>query len=435
MPQASSEQQFAGQSGLSSTPPGVERQKTGESAEPFNSSKGLNLKSEVENGSRKIETPDRDKVSGGEMPDSLPGAITAETAKDTGKVALEKVENSVENSTFGNNVKTPQNGSVPGQFSDQGRQNYPTMPNAQFPQHPNNFRPQGPGNFPQPGQFGPPHNQYNQGGFMRNSVGPDDHFRPQDHIIEGQKPQNNFDRQSSGFESNTNRFNRRLDQGEFEPEAKRFPRASNERSPKFGINPQHGGSPNFGAPSHFLPPYRPTGGERHPPVGFNENNRGRMEPYGFDRNPMEAARTPGGEYFGPQRGFDGQDMRGPPQNFPNHVPHDMPGQPRFGEPGYRSSYSHQVPNDGRFYAGETNSFDNTRRKPFAPGWCRICKIDCETIEGLDMHTQTREHQKIAMDMVLNIKRQNTKKRNDNSSFDEGRKQRDSGFKSRGAKPK
>lgn len=42
------------------------------------------------------------------------------------------------------------------------------------------------------------------------------------------------------------------------------------------------------------------------------------------------------------------------------------------------------------------------------GWCRICKVDCETVDGLDLHSQTREHQKMAMDMVLSIK-QNAKK--------------------------
>lgn len=43
------------------------------------------------------------------------------------------------------------------------------------------------------------------------------------------------------------------------------------------------------------------------------------------------------------------------------------------------------------------------------GWCRICKIDCESVEGLDMHGQTREHQRMAMDMVITIKQKNAKK--------------------------
>lgn len=42
------------------------------------------------------------------------------------------------------------------------------------------------------------------------------------------------------------------------------------------------------------------------------------------------------------------------------------------------------------------------------GWCRICKVNCETVEGLDVHSQTREHQRMAMEMVQIIK-QNAKK--------------------------
>ena len=54
-------------------------------------------------------------------------------------------------------------------------------------------------------------------------------------------------------------------------------------------------------------------------------------------------------------------------------------------------------------------FHNLRKRKLASsGWCRICKFDCETVEGLDLHSQTREHQKLAMDMVLNIK-QNAKR--------------------------
>ncbi|CAN6696071.1 unnamed protein product [Malus baccata var. baccata] len=85
------------------------------------------------------------------------------------------------------------------------------------------------------------------------------------------------------------------------------------------------------------------------------------------------------------------------------------GHPRLGEPGFRSSFSLQrFPTDGA-YTGDLESFDHSRkRKPASMGWCRICKVDCETVEGLDLHSQTREHQKMAMDMVRTIK-QNAKK--------------------------
>ncbi|KAG9453261.1 hypothetical protein H6P81_006165 [Aristolochia fimbriata] len=72
--------------------------------------------------------------------------------------------------------------------------------------------------------------------------------------------------------------------------------------------------------------------------------------------------------------------------------------------------THGYPSEGFFDRSDTESFDHLRRrKPGGMGWCRICKIDCETVEGLDLHAQTREHQKMAMDMVLMIKQGNAKK--------------------------
>lgn len=50
------------------------------------------------------------------------------------------------------------------------------------------------------------------------------------------------------------------------------------------------------------------------------------------------------------------------------------------------------------------------------GWCRLCKVDCETVEGLDVHSQSREHQEMAMDMVRSIKQQNAKKQKQYMSF-------------------
>ncbi|KAK9279891.1 hypothetical protein L1049_013574 [Liquidambar formosana] len=132
-----------------------------------------------------------------------------------------------------------------------------------------------------------------------------------------------------------------------------------------------------------------------------------------------------------------------PGNFPQHLSTgepfgvgNRPNHPRFGEPGFRSSYSLQgYPNDGGFYAGDRESFDNPRkRKTASMGWCRICKFDCETVEGLDLHSQTREHQKMAMDMVLNIKQQNAKKQklasNDHSSVEDASKSRNVSFEGR-----
>ncbi|KAI4385572.1 hypothetical protein MLD38_003583 [Melastoma candidum] len=84
--------------------------------------------------------------------------------------------------------------------------------------------------------------------------------------------------------------------------------------------------------------------------------------------------------------------------------------PQFLEPRFRSNISsHGFLNDGK-YPGDSKPFDNSRkRQAGSMGWCRICKVDCETVEGLEMHSQTREHQKAAIDIVRSFKQQNAKK--------------------------
>ncbi|KAL2541119.1 putative chromatin modification-related protein eaf-1 [Abeliophyllum distichum] len=89
--------------------------------------------------------------------------------------------------------------------------------------------------------------------------------------------------------------------------------------------------------------------------------------------------------------------------------------PRLGEPGFRSNYSLQGFSNAERFAGDADSFDKSRkRKSMSMGWCRICRVDCETVEGLDMHSQTREHQKMTMDMVISIKQQSRKKQKTSS---------------------
>ncbi|XP_027354218.1 AT-rich interactive domain-containing protein 1A-like [Abrus precatorius] len=117
---------------------------------------------------------------------------------------------------------------------------------------------------------------------------------------------------------------------------------------------------------------------------------------------------------------------------------NRPGHPQLGEPGFRSSFSLSgFPNDAGFLTGDIRSFDNLRRrKASSMGWCRICKLDCGTVEGLDLHSQTREHQKMAMDIVKTIK-QNAKKQkliaSEQHSVDEGNKTWNTGFEGRGSK--
>ncbi|CAI0540476.1 unnamed protein product [Linum tenue] len=142
-----------------------------------------------------------------------------------------------------------------------------------------------------------------------------------------------------------------------------------------------------------------------------------------------------GENFGahklpPHLRFSEQAGFGPIPNQPVRESH-TPGNFRhalFGEPGFRSSFPHKVfPCGDANYTGELDSFDNLRkRKPSSMGWCRICKVDCETVEGLDLHSQTRGHQTMALDMVATIK-QNAKKQklvpSNNSSLDDISKSR------------
>ncbi|KAH6757269.1 hypothetical protein C2S51_038876 [Perilla frutescens var. frutescens] len=96
--------------------------------------------------------------------------------------------------------------------------------------------------------------------------------------------------------------------------------------------------------------------------------------------------------------------------FSESVRGDMPSFLHLGEPPMRNNYPyHGMPNAVHF-SGGMDSFDQSRkRKPISIGWCRICEFDCETVEGLEMHSQTREHQNMAMDMVKRIKLQNKKK--------------------------
>ncbi|XP_063938717.1 uncharacterized protein LOC108199243 isoform X2 [Daucus carota subsp. sativus] len=111
--------------------------------------------------------------------------------------------------------------------------------------------------------------------------------------------------------------------------------------------------------------------------------------------------------------------------------------PRLGEPGFRSSFSlHEFPRPGGFYEGNLESIDRFRKRmPASMGWCRICKVNCDTVDGLDLHSQTPEHQQRTMEMVMSIKqnakRQKTSK--DQSFVEEGIRSRNAGNRGRGKK--
>ncbi|KAB2089387.1 hypothetical protein ES319_A03G058000v1 [Gossypium barbadense] len=154
--------------------------------------------------------------------------------------------------------------------------------------------------------------------------------------------------------------------------------------------------------------------------GFESSDH-MAEHFGPDIRPPHFRR---GEHFG-HNNLPGQLQMEGPIGFGNFSSYEQMGefdgpgnfrQPRLGEPGFRSSYSlREFPSDGGIYTGGMDSFEILRkRKPLSMGWCRICKVDCETVEGLDLHSQTGEHQKTAMDMVAIIK-QNAKKQKQTSS--------------------
>ncbi|XP_078178841.1 uncharacterized protein LOC144573033 [Carex rostrata] len=85
---------------------------------------------------------------------------------------------------------------------------------------------------------------------------------------------------------------------------------------------------------------------------------------------------------------------------------DSVGYSRYGGPGH-------IPppeNIGAIFpGGKGSSIERSRKRRFLTGgWCRICKIDCGTPEGLDSHSQSKDHKMMALDMIVNIKQQVSK---------------------------
>ncbi|KAL5709305.1 hypothetical protein ACHQM5_020009 [Ranunculus cassubicifolius] len=178
-------------------------------------------------------------------------------------------------------------------------------------------------------------------------------------------------------------------------------RAFGERSKPFGVHPDS--NPYF---------------ERRFPLLPSHLRRGEFDTPGNSRI-GDRVHLRGGDFVGP----DILQSSGPlgPRNL--HIgepggygtfqnPSRMGDMPLNSRPGFNANMlPSRGPSDAGFFnAGEAESLDHSRkRKHGSMGWCRICKVDCETIEGLEMHSQTRDHQKMAMDMVLNIKKDNAKK--------------------------
>lgn len=159
-----------------------------------------------------------------------------------------------------------------------------------------------------------------------------------------------------------------------------------------------------------------------------------LGPHNFPRHLQLEERIAFGAHSGHLRAVELSGSR----SFESFSKGNRPGHPQLGEPGFRSSFSLQgFPNDAGILSGDARSFDNLRRRKAASmGWCRICKVDCETVEGLELHSQTREHQKMAMEMVKTIK-QNAKKHklmsSEQSSLEDGNRTRSTGFDGHGNK--
>lgn len=129
----------------------------------------------------------------------------------------------------------------------------------------------------------------------------------------------------------------------------------------------------------------------------------------------------GGAGFGGFRSHLDISESGGPGNLPPHL--------RTGDPSFNGRF-----NPGS-REGDIDSFEQTRkRKAGGMVRCLICKVDCDTVEGLELHSQRREHQKMAMEIVQNIKKENAKKLRTSENvtpFEDANKSRKANFEKRG----
>lgn len=279
---------------------------------------------------------------------------------------------------------------------------------------------------------------------------------------------------------------------EFEDDLKQFPRPTHlggEGPPRFDGNlsasrplewtPQQSGGALTSWP---LPSYQQGApnlevqlGDRDRPVFFHENLGRNNDPtvsrpglnlvpeYGrpgnFNREfPDGSEGLPSGGLPGHLRG--GLDGHGPhghglssdmlgnsSQNVPIHLKAGgFHSHLDMSEPGGHGNLPPHLPNsDPRFNGnfnldsreGDIDIFEHSRkRKPGNMVLCRLCKIDCGTLEGLEHHTQTRGHLKTAMDIVLSIKQEDMKHKLASMKaiqFEGANKSRKRSFESRGTR--
>lgn len=151
--------------------------------------------------------------------------------------------------------------------------------------------------------------------------------------------------------------------------------------------------------------------------GLANNIRG-GEPYGT-RNLPSHLRLNDSASHGPLRGGDSIGLGGY-------------GRIPIGDSGLSNSYP---VHDSVSLHGDMDSFEHLRkRKHGSMGWCRLCKIDCETVESLEVHSQTKDHQNMAMEIVLNIKKENAKKNKlASEEAEDTNKSRKASFENRGGR--
>lgn len=205
---------------------------------------------------------------------------------------------------------------------------------------------------------------------------------------------------------------------------------------RFPVPPNHLQRGELDVPGNLRLGEHLVGGPRNPDMLPGHLRREHMGPRNLHMGEATA--------FGPSGGLPRMGEPPLPGNFPQHLPFgdsfggEKAGHPLMGEPGFRGSPGFQrYAREGGFYPEEMDPFDNPRKRKAGSIMCRICKVECGTVEGLDLHSQSREHQRKARDMVLSIKQQNKKQKisKDQAAVDgrDGGRPKKSSFQGRGNK--
>ncbi|XP_074290194.1 uncharacterized protein LOC141616931 [Silene latifolia] len=193
-----------------------------------------------------------------------------------------------------------------------------------------------------------------------------------------------------------------------------------DRDPCFGRAPMDGLPPRSPAKDYPSLPSRAFGPSED--VGRNESwsfesskpNNCSAEP---SRKPTHKSRFPVhsrsnlhlGEHFAENHdSFEGE----------------KPGHCLQGESGFENGQG--IQHFAYDYAFNAREVDHMRKRK--PGsMCQICNVECGTVEDLESHSQSSEHQRKARDTVVKIKEQNKKTQKVSRDREDGGKPKNSGF--------